>query len=249
MVKFDMDKCVGCGKCAAVCPGLVLGMKDGRPAVVGGSCIECGHCVEVCTHRAVSLAGGPTATAGWETELEKNVLTRRSIRNYLPAAPDRKVLERALHIAGWAPSAKNQNKNGWTVVYGREKVRGLLGATLDWCRENGKNRGIVRLCESGTNLVTCDAPCLVFAWADEVGYSDTDCAIALTTLELLLHEKNLGTCWGGFATRVFSSSPEVLALAGIPEGKKLCATLMVGYPAEEYQGVPARPELPCIWRD
>ena len=78
--------------------------------------LVCGHYegiderfIEECVDEEISLGdfvltgGEIAAMAGWETELEKNVLTRRSIRNYLPAAPDRKMLERALHIAGWAP--------------------------------------------------------------------------------------------------------------------------------------------------
>ena len=250
MVTINYDKCVGCGKCAAVCPGIVIFMRDGLPAVVGDGCIACGHCVETCTHGAVSIDTQLACAPKPESELEKNILTRRSTRNFLPAAPERAVLERALSVAAWAPSAKNQNKNGWAVVYGRDKVRALLDAALAWCRENGKNRGIVRLTESVKNLVTCDAPCLVFAWADADAHNPaTDCAIAMTTLELLLHEKNVATCWGGFATRLFASDPALLDLAGIPEGKQLCCTLMCGYAGEQYGGVPARPELPCVWRD
>jgi nitroreductase len=78
--------------------------------------------------------------------------------------------------------------------------------------------------------------------------SEVDCAIAMATAELLLREKGLATCWGGFVTRLVAGAPELRAFAGIPEDAKLCCTLMVGIPDEHYEGIPARPAAEIVWR-
>ena len=52
---FHTDsRCVGCGKCAAVCPLNNIAMEDGRPKW-GGSCTHCMACVHRCPHQAVEF--------------------------------------------------------------------------------------------------------------------------------------------------------------------------------------------------
>ena len=52
---FHRDsRCVGCGKCAAVCPLNNIAMEDGRPKW-GGSCTHCMACVHRCPHQAVEF--------------------------------------------------------------------------------------------------------------------------------------------------------------------------------------------------
>lgn len=51
------DKCVGCGKCAAMCKREVFSM-NGRKAVVANRemCVGCGKCVEkMCNFGAINL--------------------------------------------------------------------------------------------------------------------------------------------------------------------------------------------------
>ncbi|MGE4352901.1 MAG: nitroreductase family protein [Oscillospiraceae bacterium] len=250
MIELNKDKCIGCGKCAKVCPGLVLKMEGGYPMIVGEACISCGHCQSTCLAGAIYLTPSPENVANAKNALEESLLARRSIRNYKPESPKRAMIEEVLNLASWAPSSKNQNLNGWTVILGGNHVRRALESALDWCREHGKNRGLVRLYESGVNLITCDAPCLIFSWIHDGAINpEIDCAIAMTTAQMLLHDRGLGTCWGGFCTRLFSADPELLKIAGIPDGAKLCCTLMVGYADEDYLTIPNRPAAKINWKD
>lgn len=250
MIKINADKCIGCSECVRVCAGLVLSMQDKLPKYAGRGCMACGHCVSTCPSGAIEL--DLTAAIGLEpdNELEKCILGRRSIRHYKPDTPDRAIIEDALQKAQWSPNSKNQQKRGWSVVLGKDQVERLLADAIELSRANGKNRGQVRLYDSGVNLVTCNAPCLIFSWIDESAINhELDCAIATSTAELMLGAKGLGTCWGGFANRMFSASPEILALSGIPEGARLCCSLMVGYPDEHYSDRPDRPSATINWRD
>lgn len=47
------DACIGCGKCAAICPASNIEMKEKRP-VWGRNCYSCCGCFHVCPVKAVS---------------------------------------------------------------------------------------------------------------------------------------------------------------------------------------------------
>ena len=48
--------CKGCGICVAFCPKKVLGLEDGKIAILDGdSCIKCGQCELRCPDYAIYL--------------------------------------------------------------------------------------------------------------------------------------------------------------------------------------------------
>ena len=47
------DKCVGCGKCARLCPLNMIEIVDGRPAWRGKSCAHCMSCIQNCPVEAI----------------------------------------------------------------------------------------------------------------------------------------------------------------------------------------------------
>lgn len=56
------DECVGCGKCAKICPLGAIEMKEGgvkRAEIVSGKCVGCGVCVRSCHARALELKPRP----------------------------------------------------------------------------------------------------------------------------------------------------------------------------------------------
>ena len=46
------DACIGCGRCAAVCPMANVALREGRP-VWGGNCIHCMGCISLCPKQAI----------------------------------------------------------------------------------------------------------------------------------------------------------------------------------------------------
>ena len=58
-LKFDVDKCVGCGLCVAVCPHRVFEMREDKAAITDKDlCMECGACSLNCPVEAIELKSG-----------------------------------------------------------------------------------------------------------------------------------------------------------------------------------------------
>ena len=47
------EKCVGCGKCASICPAGAISMVDGRPAWTKKKCLKCCGCINRCPVSAI----------------------------------------------------------------------------------------------------------------------------------------------------------------------------------------------------
>ncbi|MCH5344295.1 MAG: 4Fe-4S binding protein [Acetatifactor sp.] len=67
MPKVHSDKCVGCGKCAKVCPILAIAMEEGQtednskkhPVIDSEICLGCGVCARNCPTKAIELERRP----------------------------------------------------------------------------------------------------------------------------------------------------------------------------------------------
>ena len=62
--EISLERCVGCGKCAKVCPVLAVSMEEGengkKKAVVNKEiCLGCGVCARNCAVKAIELQRRP----------------------------------------------------------------------------------------------------------------------------------------------------------------------------------------------
>ena len=58
-LKLDRDKCIGCGRCAMVCPHAVFVIENQEARIVDrDACMECGACAKNCPVDALEVEAG-----------------------------------------------------------------------------------------------------------------------------------------------------------------------------------------------
>ena len=59
--QVDREECIGCKKCAQICPAKAIGMRRGKPRIDRSACIRCFCCQEFCPKGAMKVARPPLA--------------------------------------------------------------------------------------------------------------------------------------------------------------------------------------------
>ncbi|MBP6492108.1 MAG: nitroreductase family protein [Clostridia bacterium] len=257
MIKIDQGKCIGCLKCVAVCPFNVLKIKDGRPDFPeGSSCIKCLHCAAACPQLAIGLdeiegvvaEELPKMPENFSELMEGYLMTRRSYRHFKSEPVPKEILEQALSVSAWAPSAKNQHPVKWVVVSDANKIRSIMDHILEYVKEAGISPEVAKLYEQGKNVVLGNAPTLILAYCRTDAVNPfTDTALALYNVELMLQSKEFGTCWAGYLMRFCNQIPALREMLNLPEGCQFYGALLAGSPKnEEYLHIPNRHKMPKI---
>jgi NAD-dependent dihydropyrimidine dehydrogenase PreA subunit len=58
-LKYDSEKCGGCGRCVEVCPHGVFAMREKRAVLTDKDrCMECGACAQNCEFGAITVKIG-----------------------------------------------------------------------------------------------------------------------------------------------------------------------------------------------
>lgn len=76
-VKFDENKCVGCGACVEVCPGNLIKLSQNSAKKVAGikhirDCWGCTSCIKECPKKAISFFLGADIGGKGSTMTVKN---------------------------------------------------------------------------------------------------------------------------------------------------------------------------------
>ena len=114
---------------------------------------------------------------------------------------------------------------------------------LEYVEKTGDKPEVASEMEVGNNIVIGNATTLLLAYARNNAISpETDTAIAMTTVELYLQAKGIGTCWAGYLRGMANRIPEIKELLPeLPENNSFYGAFMLGYPEDEkYLHVPQR---------
>jgi NAD-dependent dihydropyrimidine dehydrogenase PreA subunit len=71
-LKIDLDKCVGCGKCARMCMKGHIVVEDRKARELDNDCLGCSHCVSSCPKGAIVLLPKEAADEGLFDSIKKD---------------------------------------------------------------------------------------------------------------------------------------------------------------------------------
>jgi len=152
------------------------------------------------------------------------IRNRRSIRAFKKRSVEEEKLNRILEAARLAPSARNMQE--WKFVVVRDRVlRERLADAAN--KQHFVAHAPVIIAACGT-IVDRVMGC------GQLSYP-IDVAIAVTHMTLQAVAEGLGTCW----ICAFDEG-KVKSLLGVPEGVRVVALLLVGYPDESPPPRPRR---------
>ncbi len=248
----DDDKCIGCGKCLAVCPGNMVGgdvlrFENNRPVMVDQAnfgwkgCWRCQHCLAVCPTGAISIFGvSPEEVSAKpdpsiKEELAKLMQFRRTCRAYKKADVDKNVIDEILKAVSAVPTGGNNRSLEFCVVETREKMKELYRAVFgdavqtSLFGENDDDLSALRL---------YDAPHLFIAHK-AVGdrFQDgaiTEMGLAAAYFELIANAYGLGTVISTYSAEMLTKSKRAKEFLGIPSDHRMLTAIGFGYPKYEY---------------
>lgn len=251
MIEVDYSKCTGCGMCADKCIRNTICFEDRTKPVVytDRGCVACMHCAIACPSNAITYDGKPAAleAAAYDAdqnlvnELEALMKRRRSFRNFTEEKVDTSMIRKALDTSSWAPSTKNQHPTKYLLINSGIIIDQMMGVIMAYIQQTGAYPEIIYNLNNGLNSVFARAQTVVLAYSDGEGLNpQTDAAIALTHVELLLQAQGIGTCWAGYLTRFMNVVPGLRDMLNIPPERVFYAGLLIGHISERYYRIPER---------
>ena len=261
MVIVDVEKCIGCGTCAADCPAQSIRVKDGK-AVVAPFCLECGHCTALCKQKAVTFPAGydPAEILEYDDprkfqiepdQLLNFVKYRRSTRQFTDEPVDDKDIAKIIEMGRYTQTGANLQRLRY-IVLTRETLREIAPIALKTLSEldiKSVDKKALRVPHSyinfqpiwtrwyeayqkGKDLLFFNAPNALLI----VSYTSNefDGGINAGHLELMINALGLGACMMGFGTFAFAMSPELRQRVGIQEGESVILMMIFGHPKVKY---------------
>lgn len=167
------------------------------------------------------------------------------MRNYSDKEVSDEIIKEIIRAGTYAPSAVNKQPWRFVVVKNRQLIdkyddlarKAFLSVYGD--TDNPDLIGYVQYLSKPTTRILYGAPVFILVFAAPDVIDDRDCALAAENMMLAARSLGIGSCWIGLAAGL-GSDTEFLKEVGVPEGYKLIAPLIFGYPAKDNQKAPAR---------
>ena len=168
------------------------------------------------------------------TELLKN---RRAIRDFHDKEVPLKIVEDILQESTLAPSASNGQPCRFSIVNCKNTIKALSDESkanlLDDFAKNktSLNPAYADALKDKNFNVFYNAPCVIYViGSTSVGSLDFDGALAASYIMFGAVDRGLGTCWVHLGSYI--RDPQLRALLGIPDGCRIVAPVIIGYPKE-----------------
>ncbi|MBO1679720.1 nitroreductase family protein [Bittarella massiliensis (ex Durand et al. 2017)] len=238
-VIIDRSRCVGCGLCSRVCVAHNIAVSGQKAGTIGDACIFCGQCLAVCPQKAISMAGcgdGQVEKKGDVRLCPDAVLDvirfRRSIRTFQQRAVPREVLEQVLEAGRLTHTAKNAQDLSFVVLdRERDRVEGMALKLFRAVRPIvGRFSPLARNSRIDDHFFFFRAPIAIAVLAE----NRTNGVLAAQNMEFVAEANGLGVLYSGFFTMAARASRKIKQAIGVPKGKQVAMTLVLGYPGVKF---------------
>lgn len=162
---------------------------------------------------------------------------RRSIRDFQDKNVPMNIIEEILQESTLAPSASNNQPCRFSIVHCKNTIKALSDESkANLLDDHAKNRislmpQYIDFLKDENFNVFYNAPCVIFIIGSKsVKSLDVDCALAASYMMFSAIERGLGTCWINLGSNI--RDPQSRALLAIPDGCRIVAPIILGYPKE-----------------
>jgi nitroreductase len=182
------------------------------------------------------------------------IKTRRCVRDYKDDMIPDEDIEFLIDCAKYAPSGFNLQPWKFMVITNKEimwdiseRSKKALIPMLEPIRKSSKKvEGFFTFLSTEGTHMFYNAPVLIVIFGNENALTtDYDCAMAAQNMMLAAHSRDIGSCWIGGVSPSFTDE-NFLKELGAPEGYRIIAPLVFGYPASETE-MPERFEPEVTW--
>jgi F420 biosynthesis protein FbiB-like protein len=196
-------------------------------------------------------------------EVFENIYSRRSVRNYKPIDVPDDIVRELIKAGTYAPSAVNRQPWRFVVIKNKEMItrlseraKKLWLSGLDRAGESSdpQVQRLANVMQRPEFNIFYGAPVLIlifatprasshegaFAEAENIMLID-DCAAAAENMMLAARSLGIGSCWIGFGMPL-DSDQEIRQELNVPDGYRLMAPLIFGYPVKDIEKAPPREE-------
>lgn len=264
-IVVDRDLCIECGACVALCTAHVFENSSGyAEAVAPEECWLCGHCVAACPPDAIGHSGYPTEAcppldAFALPSLDALVAAfreRRSARIFRGEPVPRESVRKLVDISRWAPSASNEQPVDWLAFDDPDQIAALSSRAVAVLARIGRLlrdpqadfEWLAQRRAEGKDPIFFQAPVVLVAHVPTEAYFGRDDAIyAVYNLMLAAQRRGLGTCQIGYFQFALDRSRQLRRALGLPKGRQVEVTLVLGYPAFDFHRVLPRRQPDMIW--
>lgn len=250
MFAVNSDKCNGCGRCIAVCPGNMTGgnvlkMVNGKPVMLDQTnfgwrgCWRCEHCMAVCPNGAISVLGITPDMAPEKPdaciadELSRLIAYRRACRSYRKEEVDSGLISQILETLSAMPTGGNSYGIEFSVVDNRNGMKKLYQSIFPY-----QQTSLFEEENDFHKLGLYNAPHLFIAHKSvSRRFHDgdlTELGIATAYFELLADAYGLGTVICNYAAEQILNCPAARNLLEIPVDHTALAAVGFGYPTIPY---------------
>lgn len=245
----ECNKCGLCYK-DCIFRGDALKLTNDGPVIDLEKCLMCGHCVAVCPKTAVNHPKSePQEEITQLPTYEQAVNYLRSVRSvrvYKPELIPQEQMKKLLDIGRYPQTAINTQGVSYLVLEGREKIDEFLEvffkSAAELCPDNKDFTWLKGAAkenwENGVDKIFQGCTSAIFALTDrDSRFGRANAQYSLTFIALLAPIMGYGTCWAGVVERL-ACDPKYSAYINeflkIPEDKCVSGVLMAGIPDVEY---------------